>query len=103
MRSAPSRSWSGWSSLLVALCVGLVLMSGMIQAAHFHADGQTDHDCALCLTVHTVANVAQAIVVHFTARRVETVDPARPMSVPRRVIFFRLASRPPPADSALAA
>jgi len=26
-------------------------MSGMIQAAHFHASGEPDHDCSLCLMV----------------------------------------------------
>jgi hypothetical protein len=82
--------------VLGSLCIALVLMSGMIQAAHFHADVQQDHDCALCLTVHTVAQVTAPIALHFTSRPVETLAAPRAIARPRAAVHFRLASRPPP-------
>jgi hypothetical protein len=82
--------------VLGSLCIALVLMSGMIQAAHFHADAQQDHDCALCLTVHTVAHVTAPIALHFTSQAVESLAVARTIARPRDAVHFRLASRPPP-------
>lgn len=82
--------------VLGSLCIALVLMSGMIQAAHFHADVQTDHDCALCLTVHTVAHVTAPIALDFTSRPVEALAVPRAIARARDAVHFRLASRPPP-------
>jgi hypothetical protein len=87
--------------LMGGLCVALVLMSGMIQAAHFHASAQPDHDCALCLTMHSVAQAAAPIVLHFSSRSVASLVPARSISRPRAQIHFRLASRPPPVATSL--
>lgn len=83
------------------LCIALVLMSGMVQAAHFHASGQPDHDCALCLTMHSVAQATAPIVVHFSSRSVEALTLARTISRPRAAVHFRLASRPPPVATSL--
>lgn len=82
--------------MIASLCIALVLMSGMIQAAHFHADAQTDRDCALCLTVHTVAQVTATIALLFTSHSVEPLEAPRAIARAREAVHFRLASRPPP-------
>jgi hypothetical protein len=87
----------------VGLCATLILMSGTIQAAHFHRDGKIDPDCALCVTVHSAAHVVHPVTVHFSSARVETVVPARRITMPRAAVFFRLISRPPPMDPSLSA
>jgi predicted Na+-dependent transporter len=103
MRSLLSRTRSSWPLLIVALCVALMLMIGTVQAAHFHPDGQLDHDCALCVAVHSVANTTPLISLHFSSQPVATIAPARALARPRDAVHFRLASRPPPADPALSA
>jgi hypothetical protein len=87
--------------LMGALCVALVLVSGMVQAAHFHASAQPDHDCALCLTMHSVAQATAPMVLHFSSRSVASLVPARAISRPRAAVHFRLASRPPPVATSL--
>ena len=52
MRSILSRIRLNWVSALGILCIALVMISGMAQAAHFHASGTIDHDCALCVAAH---------------------------------------------------
>ena len=89
--------------MLGSLCIALVLMSGMIQAAHFHASGEPDHDCALCLSVHSVAHVAAPIVPHVCSRPVAALVPPRSIARPRPAVHFRLASRPPPSPDSLSA
>jgi hypothetical protein len=83
--------------VLGSLCIALVLMSGMIQAAHFHAGGQTDHDCSLCLAVHTVAQSSAPVALSFTCQEIALPAVARTMARPRPAVHFRLSSRPPPA------
>ena len=83
--------------VLGCLCIALVLMSGMIQAAHFHADGQTDHDCSLCLAVHTVAQSSAPVALSFTCQEIALPAVARTIARPRPAVHFRLSSRPPPA------
>jgi hypothetical protein len=94
-----------WSrtGVLGGLCIALVLLSGMIQAAHFHASAQPDHDCSLCLTVHSVAHVATPIVLRVTSRPVAALAPLRCIARPRPAVHFRLASRPPPEAPSLLA
>ena len=92
-----------WPIVLGCLCIALVLMSGMIQAAHFHASQQTDHDCALCMTVHSAVQVTAPIVLHLTSRPVSATIAARIIARPRQAVHFRLASRPPPQASSLSA
>lgn len=87
--------------MFVGLCTALILISGTIQVAHFHRDGKIDPDCALCVTVHNAPHVTHTIVLHFSSERIETVVVARRIHMPRAAVFFRLISRPPPADTAL--
>lgn len=99
MRSALFRS----RCLFGLVSIALILMSGMIQAAHFHASGQADHDCALCLAAHSVARVAPPIALQFSSRTVASLTQTRSIAMPRRAVFFRLAIRPPPVALAFSA
>ncbi len=88
--------------MLGVVCIALVLMSGMVQAAHMHAGGQ-DHDCALCVAAHHVAYAAPAVTLDCASVPVVAVVAAQSLTVPPREVFFRLASRPPPQGSAFIA
>jgi hypothetical protein len=69
----------------------------VIQAAHFHADGQTDHDCALCLAAHQIAHAAAPVTLPLASLAVAAVTVPRTLQRPRRAVSFRLVSRPPPS------
>jgi hypothetical protein len=103
MRLSTGKPRSVWTCLLAGLCAALILLSGTIQAAHFHRDGKIDPDCALCVTVHSAVHVVHPVALHFSSDRVESVVLARRIQMPRAAVFFRLISRPPPTDSALPA
>jgi len=89
----------GWASVLGILCISLVLLSGMVQAAHFHASGTIDHDCALCVTAHHVAQAAPAVNLNFSSMPVAPLTARRSQPRPRRAVYFRLVNRPPPNPS----
>jgi hypothetical protein len=78
------------------ICVALILMSGVVQAAHTHATAQADHDCALCVAAHSVAQAAAPVILAVTSLAVAPVTGARSITRPRRAVYFRLACRPPP-------
>jgi hypothetical protein len=78
------------------VCIALVLMSGMVQAAHFHAPGEPDHDCALCVAAHQVAHAALPITLDFCSVQVAPLTAARSLPTPRRTVYFRLTGRAPP-------
>jgi hypothetical protein len=86
---------------MVGLCAALILLSGTIQAAHFHRDGKIDPDCSLCVTVHSAVHVVHPVTLQFSSHRVETIVPARRVAMPRTAVFFRLVIRPPPVGAAL--
>ncbi len=100
MRAPFHRKPLRWASLLGILCIALVLVSGVIQAAHFHAGGQTDHDCALCLAAHQIAHAAAPIALPFNSLAVAAVTVPRTLQRPRPAVAFRLVSRPPPSPLA---
>jgi hypothetical protein len=102
MRCVFSRSRLSLASVLGVLCIALVLMSGMVQAAHFHASGETDHDCALCVAAHQVAHATQLITLDISSLPVAPLTAACSIVRPRRAVFFRFFSRPPPSGFALA-
>jgi hypothetical protein len=102
MRWAFSRSRFSWVSILGIVCIALVLMSGLIQAAHFHASGQPDHDCALCVAAHHAVRGTPAVALLVSSSAVARLIAPSSIHHPRRAVFFRLASRPPPADPFLA-
>lgn len=103
MRFVPSKTASRWFPLLGIFCISLVLLSGVIQAAHFHATGQIDHDCALCVAAHHVPQAAPQISLHINSRPVTGRLAPNQIHHPRRAVFFRLVSRPPPAHPILPA
>lgn len=85
-----------WVSILGILCISLVLVTGIVHVAHFHANGQVDQDCTLCVTVHQAVQVTAVVavvlcsqpVVHRIAERIELA--------PRQRFVQQLANRPPP-------
>jgi hypothetical protein len=90
---------SPWRPLLGALCIALVMLGGILSAAHVHAQGDVEHpECGLCATAHMAIQVtapAPQIVTVQVYTEVETPTPvARPQFTPQ----FALFSRPPPAD-----
>jgi len=103
MRLFPTKTVSRWFPLLGILCISLVLLSGVIQAAHFHATGQVDHDCALCVAAHHVPQAAPQISLHMNSRPVMRLLAPSCIHHPRRAVFFRLVSRPPPHHPTLPA
>jgi hypothetical protein len=103
MRIAPSITASRWFQMLGVLCISLVLLSGMIRAAHFHATGQADHDCALCVAAHHVPRAAAQIALHINSRPLMRLLAPGRIRHPRRSVYLRLVSRPPPLDPILPA
>jgi len=99
MRRFLSKVLVNRASVLGVVCISLVLVSGMAQAAHFHT-GAPDHDCALCVAAHSVAHASIAITLHLCSLQIAPVSAARSLTMPRRAVFFRLASRPPPVGFA---
>jgi hypothetical protein len=99
MRMTVSRS----RGLIGIVCIALVLMGGMVQAAHFHASGEPDHDCTLCMAAHQVARTAAPVTFSISSVPVARVIVPRSLSRPQPAIFFRLSSRPPPVGSTLSA
>ena len=103
MRSVFSRLRLNWFSALGILCIGLVLISGMAQVAHFHASGTVDHDCALCVAAHQVAHAALLVTLMCSSAPVAAIAARGQCFQPRKAVFFRLFTRPPPSGSALLA
>ncbi len=98
-----SRPRLSWASVLGIVCIALVLMSGVVQSAHFHASGAPDHDCTLCMAAHHVARMAAPVILNVSSVAIGEVTAASTIVRPRDPIFFRLSSRPPPSGSALLA
>ncbi len=82
--------------ILGVICIALILMSGVMQMAHSHASAQADHDCALCVVAHQVAQAAAPVIFAVASLPVAPVTTARSTPRPRRAVYFRLACRPPP-------
>jgi hypothetical protein len=97
MRAAGSKS----RIVFGIVCIAIVLMSGMIQAAHIHRDLRTDRDCSLCMVAHSAVRAAPPIVLPHISAPVAEVEMVRRVEVPRRVVFVRLAIRPPPEAAVL--
>ena len=100
MRFPANKSWHSWASLVGVLAIALVLLSGMVQAAHFHPNGQVDHDCALCMSAHSVAQMAPPVTLQLSNVPITHLHPARGTARPRLTRFFVFVTRPPPAASA---
>jgi hypothetical protein len=103
MRSVFSRVRLNWVSALGILCIALVMVSGVAAAAHYHASGTIDHDCALCVAAHSVAHAAPLVTLLLSSVPVTSLPIARRQAKARKSVFFRLNSRPPPSGSAVLA
>jgi hypothetical protein len=99
---ARTRNRSSWLALLGVFCIALVLVSGIVQAAHSHSSGQPDHDCSLCVSAHNVIQATPAVQLIHASRPVAAVAVVPVSALPRRQFFYKLACRPPPAESVLA-
>jgi hypothetical protein len=96
------RTRFSWLALLGIVCIALVLAGSIVQVVHSHPSGQPDHDCSLCVTAHSVVQIAPAVHLVQASLSVARVsaDPALPL--PHRQFFYKLSCRPPPAESAFA-
>lgn len=88
--------WRSWAAILGVVCIALVLFTGVVHAAHFHANGQIDQDCSLCVTAHQAVKVAALVVVVLCSQRVERRTAERTAPTPRQRFVLKLANRPPP-------
>jgi hypothetical protein len=100
--SSKLRARSSWLAFVGIVCVALVLMAGVVQAAHSHPSGHADPDCSLCVTAHQAVQIVALITLDVSSQPVEHVSPEPLRQLPRRSFFFRLDCRPPPAESAFA-
>jgi hypothetical protein len=100
--SARLRARPSWIAVIGIACVALVLMIGIVQVAHSHPSGHPDPDCALCVTAHQAVQVVALITLDISSQPIEHIGIEPALQLPRRVFFFRLACRPPPAESAFA-
>jgi hypothetical protein len=101
-RASVSRPQFSVATLLGIICIALVLMSGVVQVVHSHPTGQPDHDCSLCTSAHHVIQVVALVTLELSILPVTPVvsEPPRVLTAP--ALFFKLASRPPPAVPAFA-
>lgn len=100
--SAQLRSRRSWLALLGVLCIALLLTSSVVQVVHSHPSGQPDHDCSLCVSAHNVVQAAPAVSLVLSSVPVIAIHAEPVTSLPHRLFFFKLSSRPPPADPAFA-
>src|ERR1700758_2837390 len=99
-----SRNNGGFSPLAVLglVCIALVFVAGLVQVTHSHPSGHPDHECALCVSAHQVVQVAALVALAISILPVVAVAPEPARYLPAPAFFFKLACRPPPADSAFA-
>jgi len=91
--------WPSWTTILCVVCIALVLFTGAVHAAHFHPNGQVDHDCALCVTAHQVVQAAAVVVLMLCSQPVERRIAERATPAPRQRFVLKLANRPPPVPA----
>ncbi|WP_446743776.1 hypothetical protein [Silvibacterium acidisoli] len=96
-RLSRSHSQFSWLQLLGILCIALVAISGVAQVVHAHPGGQSDHDCALCISAHQAVQVAVILLLAVFVEPVAFLA-SESFSRPRVCRFsFKLFCRPPPA------
>src|SRR4051794_6819199 len=88
--------------LFAVVCALLLILSNTIQQTHYHADGLTHADCAICHTAHQVIQPSAQYAVQQAAvpsTRVVLVS----VWLPREHHFsFNHWNRPPPDQTAIA-
>ncbi|MGC2636150.1 MAG: hypothetical protein WA294_03160 [Acidobacteriaceae bacterium] len=82
--------------------MALVLVTGILQVTHTHANGQIDHDCSLCFTAHQAVQIAVVVAIHFVSHPVARFTAKRFAPLPRQRFVLKLANRPPPVPAVFA-
>jgi hypothetical protein len=83
------------------LCCALVILGGIVQAGHIHADGQAvQTDCTLCHVAHLVVQPAVPQSLPRTVFVVARISTAPQPVRSQRFFVFSLFTRPPPARTA---
>lgn len=102
MRFVSSRRgpWHSLVAVIGIVCVALVLLTGVLAITHFHANGQIDHDCALCFTAHQVVKIAVFLIILLASQPVARLNRERFAPLPRQRFVLKLANRPPPEEPA---
>lgn len=79
------------------LCCALVALTGIVQVAHTHLDGQANTaDCALCHTAHLVVQPSIPQVLPHIVRVVTVVATGSQPVHAKQFSAFSLFTRPPP-------
>ena len=82
-------------------CCALVILGGIVQAGHIHADGRAvQTDCALCHVAHLVVQPAVPQSLPRTVFVVARISTAPQPVRSQRFFVFSLFTRPPPARTA---
>ncbi|HTX74558.1 MAG TPA: hypothetical protein VMD29_00040 [Terracidiphilus sp.] len=89
-------------ALLGIVCVALVLLTGILQVTHTHANGQIDHDCSLCVTAHTAVHIVVAVTLVISSRPIARYVAETFTPLPRQRFVLKLANRPPPVPALFA-
>jgi hypothetical protein len=91
-----------WIAILGIVCIALMLFTGVVHAAHSHANGQVDQDCALCVTAHQAVQVVAVVAVILSSQPVVHRIVERRSPAPRQRFVLKLANRPPPVPAVFA-
>ena len=87
-----------WRIFLALLCVLLVVVAGIVQVAHIHADGAVTHaDCSLCVAAHVTVHLVQRPAPAPSVVVVAVTETAPLSFLPAALSTFALFTRPPPA------
>jgi len=95
-------TWLSWVSILGILCIALLLTTGIVSVTHTHANGQLNHDCALCFTAHQVVEVAVIVTILLASRPIARFSCEKFDPLPRQRFVLKLANRPPPVPAVCA-
>jgi uncharacterized membrane protein len=91
-----------WISILAIVCIALVLVTGVLQVTHTHANGQIDHDCSVCFTAHQAVQIAIVITLVLASRPIARIASEEFSPQPRQRFVLKLANRPPPVPPGIA-
>jgi hypothetical protein len=88
--------------LFAIVCAILLLVGTTIQQAHFHADGLTHTDCAICHTAHQVVQPSVQCAVQQAAVPTTQVVLLSVRLLREHRFSFSHWNRPPPDQTATA-
>jgi hypothetical protein len=100
--TAKRGTWLSWVSILGILCIALVLTTGILSVTHTHANGQINHDCALCFTAHQAVQIAVIVTILLASRPIARFSCKKFSPLPRQRFVLKLANRPPPVTAVFA-